>query len=266
MPWVLRAAALGAAAGFVGGLFGIGGGLVMIPVMVLFMGIPQHRAHAVSIAVVVLSASAAIVPLAAGGKVHWDAAGLMATGAVAGAYLGARLFSRISTIWVARAFVALIVAAAVRMALQSAEAAVAETAAVAIDPLISVGLAATGFFAGILASMALGGGTLFVVALAILFSFPQHEAQATALVVTVTSTLVAAVVYGRAGMIDWRLAGTLAVGGVLGGLLGGVMVLGVGEMLLRRMFAGLLVVTAIRMLWVNRRRSEADAVRRPAGA
>ena len=76
-------------------MFGVGGGLVMVPGMVLLMSMPQHRAHATSVAAIVVAAAAAVVPLALDGKVHWDAAGLLLIGGMTGAFLGARLISRI---------------------------------------------------------------------------------------------------------------------------------------------------------------------------
>ncbi|MBM3696832.1 MAG: sulfite exporter TauE/SafE family protein, partial [Actinobacteria bacterium] len=105
---------LGLLAGFQGGLFGVGGGIVMVPGMVLFLGITQHRAHATSLAAMIVSSSAAVVPLALDNRIDWDTAGFLVVGAMAGAYLGARLFSRIPEIWLALGFVAVALASAVR--------------------------------------------------------------------------------------------------------------------------------------------------------
>ncbi len=110
-----RAAGLGLAAGFVGGLFGVGGGVVVVPGLVLWLGLAQHRAHATSVAAIVASASAALVPFALDGEVDWPAALALFAGAGVGAYGGARLIARIPEVWLARAFVALMAVAAVRL-------------------------------------------------------------------------------------------------------------------------------------------------------
>ncbi|MFQ5948280.1 MAG: TSUP family transporter [Acidimicrobiia bacterium] len=110
-----RAALLGVAAGFVGGLLGVGGGLVIVPGLVLWLHLTQHHAHATSVAAIVASATAAAIPFAANGDVDVGAAFLLFAGAGVGAFIGARAIGRIPAPWLARAFVALAVVAAVRL-------------------------------------------------------------------------------------------------------------------------------------------------------
>ncbi len=110
-----RAAGLGLAAGFVGGLFGVGGGVVVVPGLVLWLHMAQHRAHATSLAAIVASASAALVPFALDGEVDWPAALALFAGAGFGAFAGARLVGRIPELWLARAFVTLMLVAAARL-------------------------------------------------------------------------------------------------------------------------------------------------------
>ena len=106
---------LGIVAGFVGGLFGVGGGTVMVPALVLWLGLSQHRAHATSVTAIIATASAALVPFALDGEVEWDAAGLILIGALTGAFFGARLMARLPAVWLARGFFVLVTAAATRM-------------------------------------------------------------------------------------------------------------------------------------------------------
>ena len=112
------AAALGIAAGFLGGMLGIGGGLVMVPGLVLWLGMDQHRAHGTSVAVIVGAATAGVIPFALSGEVDWTSAAWILTGSMVGAFAGASLVTRIPAVWLARAFVALTVVAAVRMAIE----------------------------------------------------------------------------------------------------------------------------------------------------
>jgi len=109
------AAALGVAAGFVGGLFGVGGGTVMVPALVLWLGLSQHRAHATSVTAIVATASAALVQFAVDREVEWDAAGFLLIGALVGAYFGARFMARLPAVWLARGFFVLVATAATRM-------------------------------------------------------------------------------------------------------------------------------------------------------
>jgi uncharacterized membrane protein YfcA len=111
----LRAAGVGLVAGVAGGLFGVGGGVVIVPALVLWFGLDQHRAHATSLAAITAIAGAALIPFLADGAVDVSAALALLAGAAVGAYTGARLMARIPPLWLARGFFALLVIAAVRM-------------------------------------------------------------------------------------------------------------------------------------------------------
>ena len=113
MQRIARAASLGLGAGIIGGLFGVGGGVVMVPGLVLLLGFEQHRAHATSLAAIVASATSAGIPFMLDGEVAWGTAGLLLIGSTVGAALGARHIVRISPVWLARAFVAIALVAAV---------------------------------------------------------------------------------------------------------------------------------------------------------
>ncbi len=241
---------LGAVAGFTGGLFGVGGGIIMVPGMVVLLAVPQGRAHATSITSMIAASAAAVIPLALGDRVHWPAAAALVAGSMAGAFGGARLVGRLSDIWLARAFLVLILAAAIRMILTGGIAGESTTTAAAVDlGAPAVGLVGIGLVAGALAALlGIGGGLIFVPALVALFAFPQHVAQATSLAVIVPTAIVAALTHARAGRIDWPLAAALAAGGLLGGFLGAVLSLDVAPSLLRRMLAVLLVLAGIRMV------------------
>lgn len=110
---------LGLGAGYLGGMFGIGGGIIMVPGLVLLLSFDQHRAHATSVATIVAIAIASVIPFAADGEVAWDHAAVMVTGSLTGAYFGARYVSRIPAVWLARAFVVLAFAASIRFLVTS---------------------------------------------------------------------------------------------------------------------------------------------------
>ncbi|WKZ83073.1 MAG: sulfite exporter TauE/SafE family protein [Acidimicrobiia bacterium] len=119
MSTTLRAALLGIVAGVVSGLFGVGGGLVMVPGLVLFLSFDQHRAHGTSVAAIVASASAALIPFTIDSDVEWATAGYLLIGALAGAFVGARIIGRIPAVWLARAFVTLALVSAIRLGIGS---------------------------------------------------------------------------------------------------------------------------------------------------
>lgn len=116
-PSLSRPVALGLVAGFVGGLFGIGGGVVVVPGLVLWLRFSQHHASGTSVATIVASAGAALISFAGSGAVDWRAAALITVGAVVGAAIGARILHLIPAKMLTRAFSILLLVAAARMAI-----------------------------------------------------------------------------------------------------------------------------------------------------
>jgi hypothetical protein len=114
---VPRAIALGLVAGLVGGLFGVGGGIVVVPGLVLWLRFNQHRASGTSVATIIASAGAALISFSGTGSVDWQAAALIAPGAIVGAAIGARILHLIPAKALSRAFSMLLLVAAVRMAI-----------------------------------------------------------------------------------------------------------------------------------------------------
>lgn len=110
--------------------------------------------------------------------------------------------------------------------------------------LVLIGLVA----GGVAASLGVGGGVIFVPALAIVAGFGQHLAEGTSLAVILPTTAIAAWTHARGGRIEWPIALRVGAFGIVGGLIGAQLALSLDETLLRRLFAGLLIIVAIRML------------------
>jgi uncharacterized protein len=92
-PWIVLLAA-GFAGGALSGLFGVGGGIVMVPLLVFLARLSQHRAHATSLVAIIPVAAVAAFRFGAAGEVDVAAAAALSAGAIAGAPLGARLMHR----------------------------------------------------------------------------------------------------------------------------------------------------------------------------
>ena len=91
MPVILGAAAFGVLVGLLSALFGIGGGLAMVPFMVLILERSQHLAEGTSLLVIIPTAIAGVIAHNKRGYVSFRLAGLLVIGGVFGAFLGARL-------------------------------------------------------------------------------------------------------------------------------------------------------------------------------
>jgi uncharacterized membrane protein YfcA len=112
-----------------------------------------------------------------------------------------------------------------------------------------VGFIVLGLATGLLAStLGIGGGIIFVPSLVVFFGFAQHLAQGTSLAVIVPTAVVGAYMHSKRGRVDWRAALLIAAGGIVGGLVGARAALAIDPDLLRRLFAGLLVIVAVRLV------------------
>jgi uncharacterized protein len=88
-------AGIGGAGGLLSGLLGVGGGIVMVPLLVLRAGYRQREAHAMSLGAIVPISLASVITYGAAGEVRVGYAAALAVGSVVGARVGAGLLARI---------------------------------------------------------------------------------------------------------------------------------------------------------------------------
>ena len=111
--------AIGLVTGFANGLFGSGGGTIVVPAMERFLGEEEHKAHATAIAVILpLSLlSLGVYLWKADLGAVWRIAFWASAGGLVGGFVGAKLLERVSGVWLHRIFGAFMLAAAVRLIL-----------------------------------------------------------------------------------------------------------------------------------------------------
>lgn len=111
MKLILTAIFIGLAAGLLGALCGVGGGIVMVPAFVGILGLPHKTAVATSMAVIIATALAATLSNARSpGLINWQVAALTAVAAATAAWLGSDLMRSLSNQTLTRIFgIALIV-------------------------------------------------------------------------------------------------------------------------------------------------------------
>ncbi|MCF6092388.1 sulfite exporter TauE/SafE family protein [Microaerobacter geothermalis] len=106
------------------------------------------------------------------------------------------------------------------------------------------------FFVGMISSMfGIGGGSLMVPAMVVLFSFPPHVATATSMFIILLSALVGSLTHLLIGSINWMYAGILAPGAWIGGRLGAYLS---GKFSAKGLVISLqiiLIVLAAKMIW-----------------
>jgi uncharacterized membrane protein YfcA len=112
MPRVLRLAAIGTAAGLFSGLFGVGGGMVMVPLLILWLGYEEREATGTSLAAIVVIGAVAATAQTAYGNVDWLKALFIGIPAVGGVLAGTAVQQRVPRRTVSLAFAALLLVVA----------------------------------------------------------------------------------------------------------------------------------------------------------
>lgn len=90
--WYLAA---GAGAGMLAGFLGIGGGIILVPMMVGLLSLTQHNAHGTSLAVIAPIAMVSTVVYATRGDINWVLVGTIGAGSVLGVIAGAKLMMKV---------------------------------------------------------------------------------------------------------------------------------------------------------------------------
>lgn len=244
-PRLWRAAAVGALAGLTSGLFGVGGGILIVPGLVIVGRYGQRMAHGTSLTAIVPIAVAGMAGYAVGGEVDFAVAAFVAVGALIGVPLGVALLVRVPQRSLRVGFSALLAGTAVRMVLETG----AGVGREAIDAIGAVGYVAIGLTAGLLAGlMGVGGGVLIVPLLTIVFGFPLVLAKGTSLAVIVPTAVVGTIRNLGQDTTDVRAGLLVGIGGVVTAALASQVSLGLDPRVSAWLFAGLLVVVAIRMV------------------
>ena len=200
----------GAAAGFLAGLFGVGGGLIIVPALMTVLGMDQRRASAASLVAIILTAGAGVTSYALGGQVSWIAALFLIVGALVGAQIGVRLLQRIPDRvlpWIFTAFVVLVVIAQ-RLHIPVRD------AVLVLDAPRAIGLVFVGLLSGVFSGLVgVGGGSIIVPGLELLVGVGDLLARGTSLLVMIPTAVSGTWTNARRGLVDLKaglLVGAMA--------------------------------------------------------
>jgi uncharacterized protein len=243
---VLRVVLVGLVAGFLSGLFGVGGGILIVPSLVLLLGFTQRLAHGTSLAAVLPIAISSLTSYALDDKVDWKVGALLAVGAVAGAVIGTHILHRLPHDILAIAFAVLLIATAVRLLVDHSDAGGRGALhAVTVMTLLLVGLM-TGVLAGLLG---VGGGIFVVPAMVVGYGIPAAVAKGTSLAMIVPTSIMGTWRNRKNHNVDLRVAVILGLAGVASAFVGGQISVGMSEKTSNFLFALLLLLVAGRMAW-----------------
>jgi uncharacterized membrane protein YfcA len=238
----IRALLAGLLAGIAGGLFGVGGGIILIPLLTGWFKTTQHQAHGTSLAAIGATAVASIIVYGIHSHVAWGTALVVGLASAFAARFGARLAARTSESGLKLAFAIFMALVALRLLWKPGSPAVPSMHElpwkIALDLLLGL---ATGLLAGF---MGVGGGILAVPAFTLLMGMPQQTAQGTSLAVILVTAPAGAIEHARHGNLAWHVVPWLALGAAAGAVASSSWVQNLPHELLARSFALFLLVTA----------------------
>jgi uncharacterized membrane protein YfcA len=228
----------GALIGFTGGVLGIGGGLLAIPLLGLVFDMPQQAAQGTALVMVLPAVLLTVRKYNQRARIDWYAAAAGAAGSIVFTWVGARIALGADPILLRRVYAAFILCIAIfyfhqsrprKGGAASGKAASGKTAsgkagadkATAARPARSPAQIHKGWFAlvGVMAGMAsgifgVGGSVLAVPFLTTYFRLSQTSAQALALSMIVPGVIVALATYTAHGQAHWLIGLPLAAGSI----------------------------------------------------
>lgn len=220
-----RVSLIGFLAGTLNGLIAIGGGIVMVPALVMYGRVSPEVAVGTSLAAVVVLSSVAFLMHASFAGIGVNVYGIMAVviAGMVGAMLGGRILARLTARWLLFMFAAFLLVMSVRLLVQalglhigldSGSSEWRGSAPWWSYPVIGL---ASGILSGV---FGVGGGALVLLGFAVLFAMPVREGIPLALLVNVSNALAGCLRHGRAGRVLWqevrRIVPTALVGVALG--------------------------------------------------
>lgn len=252
---------VGAVAGVLAGLLGVGGGLVIVPVLLwLFTArgfdsaIVLHLAIGTSLGTIIATSVSSIRAHHRRGAVRWRLFVSLAPGIVAGALGGAWLADQISTLWLQRVFAVFVITVGVQMLANP-------RVTGHRDPPGPLGMGlAGGVIGSVSALVGIGGGTLTVPFL-MWHRVPAVNAVATSsacglpialagtLGFVVTGWAEAALPPAATGYLYWPALASVAAASVVTAPAGAWLAHRLPVAVLKRVFAVLLLVVGARLLW-----------------
>lgn len=251
-----RLALVGALGGLLSGAFGVGGGILMVPLLIVLAGMDQRRAAATSLAAIVPTAVVGSIAYFANGEVDLAAAGLVAAGGIAGSWIGSHLLRRLPLGWLRWGFIALLVLVAARLVIAPPG---RMSAPAELDLGVGAAYVGLGFVVGIAAGLfGIGGGLIMVPAFIAVFGMGDLLAKGTSLAAMIPTSISGSIANLRGRLLSAREGLIVGVAATLAALPGVALAFLLPPTVAAWLFAALLLAAAVQLTIraVRARRSE----------
>ena len=235
---------VGLLGGVFGGFVGLGGGAIMIPFMVDFLKVDQHKAHGTNLVTIVFTGIAGSIAYGMGGAINVTAAVLLAAPAILTTRAGCHFAHSLPAWKLKRYFGYFLIFMSILLLAKSYLPRIhgLETGWPQAAVLISTGVV-LGFLSGMLG---VGGGVSMVPAMVLLTGFTQHTAQGTSLLAMAPIGSVGAYTHWTLGNVKTDILAGMIAGILIGAGIGGTFAHYFSDGALRVAFAAVLIWTGAR--------------------
>lgn len=245
-PSIIILAILGAATGLLSGLFGIGGGVILVPMLVMILGYQQRLAAGTSVAAILPAAIVGGIGYAVQGNVDWVAAVLLAIGIVIGAQIGSFLLSRVPTGFLRWMFMAFLLGIVISLWFVVPQ----RDAAIEITIFSGALLVVTGLVTGVLSGLlGVGGGVVVVPVLMFFFGASDLIAKGTSLIMLIPGSISGTLGNVKRRNVDLRSALVLGIAASVLSPLGSIIATHIPPFWSNVAFSLLLAFVLGQMLW-----------------
>ena len=242
--WLLAVVGLGA--GFLSGMFGVGGGIIIVPALISIVGFSPRLAAGTSLLAIVPLATVGVFSYAVNGQVAWAAALLVAAGAMVGAQGGAWLLNRVSVFAIRISFGLFVIFSAVMLFVTVPS----RGAMLQLDWLVAAELVLLGLATGVLSGLlGVGGGVIVVPAMMLLFGAPDLVAKGTSLLMMIPSALSGSAMNLRRQNVSVSAALIVGVPACFTTFLGSSVAQAISPELGNALFAAFLFFVAAQTIW-----------------
>ena len=236
---------LGFAAGILGSMIGLGGGIIVVPVLTFF-GFPPTLAASNSLFAAFSNAVGSTISYSRQKRIDYSLGLKLGLLTIPGTVLGAYISSDVTPGIFKILFGIVLVSSAVYIFLRKK----IETKEKNLTKLMIVFVIAASFFAGIISSFfGIGGGIIFVPLMVVGIGMTMKKAAPTSQFILLFASLSGIITHSMLGHPDFLQAGLLAAGAFVGGIIGARISLDIKERSLQILVSAIIIIAAIKLFF-----------------
>ena len=237
---------IGILAGLLSGLFGIGGGTLIVPALVLWLGMSQRLAAGTSVAAILPTAVVGAVTYGVAGNVDWIAGASLAVGIIIGAQVGSYLLARLRIAVLQWSFILFLAVIIVNLWLVVPQ----RGSEIDMSVFTALMLLLTGLVTGVLSGLlGVGGGVVVVPVLMFFFGASDLIAKGTSLVMMIPGSLSGTFGNFRRNNVDLRVAAYIGVTASACVPLGALIAVGIDPFWSNVTFSIYLAILLVSLVW-----------------